>query len=92
MYSTTRWVGSSAALTCARAVDEGHLPLTIGALTLVALGAVAYVTWGALRDLHAPSRDGAPQLLLWLRAALCVLAALAIVWEGLPSALGLHCG
>lgn len=69
--------------------------LVLGA-TALALAAVALVGLRAWRRLEhglaGQEGEDEPRFMVWLAAAIALLAALAIVWEGLPVLLIRPCG
>lgn len=75
------------AVACARAALAGTwMGLPASSWIIVAGGALALggMAMATRRQRHRVRTSGAPSFHAWLTAALCVLSALAVIWETLP--------
>ncbi len=88
------FVYAAAAIACERGLAGSSLlglplvPLLVLGATVLALAAVALAGWHAGRRLEdglaGQGGEGHRSFLAWLAVATALLAALAILWEGLP--------
>lgn len=80
------------ALVCARGDAQSQwlgvpvMRLLIGAMTLVAIAALALVLWKALRgDWHADARAAGQPFVAWIAAAVAAYGVVAVLWAALPT-------
>lgn len=90
------------AVACARGLEGAELfgwplvpALVLGAtaLALAAVGVVGFRAWRRLGfALSGQEGEDDPQFLVWLTVAVALLAALAILWAGVPVLIVRACG
>ncbi len=80
------------ALVCARGNTQSQwlgfpvLRPIIGALTIVAIAALALVLWKSLRgNWHAEARRADRPFVAWVGAAVAAYGLLAVLWSALPA-------